>query len=233
MNLDTRDRVVEFIAESPFDYRRQSAVVVPAYLPSPKAPGFIDRMDDLLFEVATGIGRGMLVLFTSRSHLNQSYHALKDRFTRHGITLMAQGIDGSRSLLLRRFQEETRSVLFGTDSFWEGVDVPGNALEIVVIGRLPFAVPSDPVIEALSEEVARQGGNPFAGYAVPEAAIKLRQGAGRLIRHRNDRGVVIVCDTRIVTTRYGGMFMKSLPGTPLRAESPELLIERLTAWFDV
>ncbi len=147
------------------------------------------------------------------------------------ISLMAQGIDGSRTMLLRRFQEETQSVLFGTDSFWEGIDVPGHALEIVVISRLPFAVPTDPIVQAQTEEVARMGINPFMGFTVPEAAIKLRQGAGRLIRHRSDRGAVIICDNRVSTTRYGPLFMKSLQGTPLVAENPERLIEQLKSWF--
>jgi predicted DnaQ family exonuclease/DinG family helicase len=231
INIDTRERAVEFIAESPFDYRRQAAVVIPSYLPSPKDPEFIEKSNDLILSLASEIGRGMLVLFTSRSHMHQTYYELKDRFSRRGILLMAQDIDGSRQSLLRRFQEDARSVLFGTDSFWEGVDVPGHALEVVVISRIPFAVPTDPVIQAQSEEVERLGMNPFMGFTVPEAAIKLRQGAGRLIRHRNDRGVVVVCDTRVLTTRWGPLFMKSLPGMTLRAESPELLIERIKTWF--
>ncbi len=231
VNLDTRDRAVEFIADSPFDYRRQAANILPSFLPPPKTPEYITGVNDLLYSLASNIGRGMLVLFTSKNHMLQSYQELKDKFTRMGVLLLAQDVDGSRALVLRRFQEETKSVLFGTDSFWEGIDVPGHALEIVVISKLPFSVPTDPLVQALTEEVARSGANPFMGYTVPEAAIKLRQGAGRLIRHRNDRGVVIICDTRIETTRYGSIFLKSLPGKPLRAESPERLVEQVKAWF--
>ena len=173
----------------------------------------------------------MLVLFTSKSHLQQAYWELKDRFKRSGITLLAQGVDGSRNAILRRFQAERASILFGTDSFWEGVDVPGNALEIVVILRLPFAVPTEPVVQAQMEEVEKNGGNPFMDYSVPEAAIKLRQGAGRLIRHRNDKGAVIIMDNRVKTTRYGHLFGKSLPGMVTEVSTADMLVEKVKQWF--
>ena len=144
---------------------------------------------------------------------------------------MGQGIDGSRNLILRRFREEKRSILFGTDSFWEGVDVPGSALEIVVIIKLPFAVPSEPIVQAQMEEIERSGGRPFVEFSVPEAAIKLRQGAGRLIRHRNDRGIVIVFDTRIVSSWYGNTFRRCLPGKLVKSENVEKLVENLKFWF--
>ena len=123
-------------------------------------------------------------------------------------------------------------MLFGTDSFWEGVDVPGNALEVVVISRLPFAVPSDPVVEAQMEEIARAGRDPFIDFSVPEAAIKLRQGAGRLIRHRNDRGVIIIMDKRVITARYGPLFKRSLPGSTLRADNEDMLVEGIRRFFE-
>ncbi|MCE5249949.1 helicase, partial [bacterium] len=123
------------------------------------------------------------------------------------------------------------SVLFGTESFWEGVDVPGSALEIVIISRLPFAVPSDPIIQAQMEEIERLGGSPFTEFSVPEAAIKLRQGAGRLIRHRTDRGVVVIMDKRISTAWYGSLFKRSLQGSMLRADNEEMLIEGVKGWF--
>ncbi|MFC1693181.1 helicase C-terminal domain-containing protein [Candidatus Latescibacterota bacterium] len=232
LDLDTRDRVTDFIAATPFDYQRQSAVFMPTFLPSPKSDNFIEEVNETLFALAKNIGRGMLVLFTSRGHLYRAYNELSDPFMREGITLMGQGIDGSRNLLLRRFRQETRSVLFGTDSFWEGVDVPGRALEIVVIIRLPFAVPTEPIVEAQMEEIERSGGKPFMDYTVPEAAIKLRQGAGRLIRHRNDRGAVIVMDKRVVTTKYGSVFRKCLPGMEIRAENVERLNDGLKRWFE-
>ncbi|MFC1537917.1 helicase C-terminal domain-containing protein [Candidatus Latescibacterota bacterium] len=230
-NLDNRERTSEFIAQSPFDYNSQSAVVVPSFIPSPKENNFIIETNEVLFSLAKKLNRGMLVLFTSRSHLNQSYMELRDRFIRSGITLLAQGIDGSRTTILKRFQKETGSILFGTDSFWEGIDVPGNALEIVVIVRLPFAVPTDPVVQAQMEEVEKNDGNAFMDFSVPEAAIKLRQGAGRLIRHRNDRGAIVVLDNRIITTRYGSIFRKSVSGKSLPANDIDMLTSNLKKWF--
>ncbi|MHB9029239.1 MAG: helicase C-terminal domain-containing protein [Candidatus Latescibacterota bacterium] len=231
LNLDSRERVTEFIASSPFDYQRQAAVIVPAFVPSPKEGDFIRRTNEVLLSMADELRRGMLVLFTSRGHLYRSYHDLRDQFAQRGITLLAQGVDGSRNLLLRKFREDVSSVLFGMDSFWEGVDVPGSALELVVIVRLPFAVPSDPIVQAQMEEVERAGKNSFTCLSVPEAAIKLRQGAGRLIRHRNDRGAVVILDKRVSATWYGQLFRRSLPGRNIRAESAEMLIENLRGWF--
>ncbi len=231
LNLDSRDRVTEFIATSPFDLQQQSILAVPSFLPSPKSDTYVNAVNDTILSLATTIRRGMLVLFTSRGHLHRSYNDLRDRMERDGITLMGQGIDGSRSLLLRRFREETKSVLFGTDSFWEGVDVPGSALEVVVIVKLPFAVPSDPLVQAQMEEIEKDGGNPFMEFSIPEAAIKLRQGAGRLIRHRNDRGVVVVLDNRIITARYGEIFRRCLPGTFRKFPELDQMSESLHIWF--
>jgi Rad3-related DNA helicase len=173
----------------------------------------------------------MLVLFTSRGHLHRSYNELRDVFAQRGVTLLAQGVDGSRNILLRRFREEVTSVLFGTDSFWEGVDVPGNALELVVIVRLPFAVPSEPIVQAQMEEIEKAGKNSFTDFSVPEAAIKLRQGAGRLIRHRSDRGAVVILDKRITTTWYGALFKRSLPGKMVKVENIDSLVGSINRWF--
>ena len=231
LKLDRRERLVEFIAASPFDYQAQAAIIAPRFLPSPKSDAFIEQTNRIIGALGRELRRGMLVLFTSKGHLYRAYNELKNEFMQSGITLLGQDIDGSRSLILRRFREETTSVLFGTDSFWEGVDVPGSALELLVIMRLPFAVPTDPVIQAQMEEIERTGGNPFMDFSVPEAAIKLRQGAGRLIRHRGDYGAVIVLDNRIVTTRYGGVFAKSLSGKPIHAENEVMLVANLKEWF--
>lgn len=231
LNLDNRGRVTEFVAASPFDYSRQAAVFIPSFVPSPKEGDFVRATNEVIFSLADGLRRGMLVLFTSRGHLYRAYHDLRDRLVERGITLLAQGVDGSRNLILRKFREDVTSVLFGMDSFWEGVDVPGSALELVVIARLPFAVPSDPVVQAQMEEVERSGRNAFRDLSVPEAAIKLRQGAGRLIRHRNDRGAVVILDKRVSTTSYGQIFRRSLPGRVIRAESPDMLAGNLKDWF--
>ena len=231
LNLDNRDRVVTFNAASPFDYPTQSAVLVPSFIPMPKEESYIASVNEFIFSLATVLRKGMLVLFTSNGHLHQTYYDLRDTLTREGVTILAQGVDGSRSSILQRFKNEKPAVLLGTDSFWEGVDVPGNALELVVIVKLPFAVPTDPVVQAQMEEVEKAGKDPFRNFSVPEAAIKLRQGAGRLIRHRNDRGAVIILDVRVNKAFYGRTFRNSLPGTTIQADSPNTVISNLKRWF--
>ena len=125
-----------------------------------------------------------------------------------------QGGDLSRSMLLREFKNDVRSVLFGTDSFWTGVDVPGESLSNVIITKLPFAVPSHPLMKARSERISRMGGNAFFDYSLPEAVLKFRQGAGRLIRSATDSGMIVVLDSRMVSKRYGRTFLNSLPPYP-------------------
>jgi ATP-dependent DNA helicase DinG len=132
------------------------------------------------------------------------------RLTEEGLTPLRQG-EMNRHLLLTRFRKEKNAVLFGTDSFWEGVDVKGKALELVVITRLPFRVPTEPVLEARSERIAAHGGDPFMEYTVPQAVIKFKQGFGRLIRSRDDRGGVLVLDSRVLSKNYGRIFLRSLP----------------------
>ena len=197
---------------SPFDYRNQAVFGVPAFMPWPKNQvEFTDALSNLVIELASHTHRGMLVLFTSYQQLNVVYNAVKNTLNKEGIELLGQGIDGSRSDLLKRFLNE-RSVLLGTDSFWEGIDAPGEALEILVVVKLPFDVPTEPIVQARTEKLESEGKNPFLEYSIPEAAVKLRQGVGRLIRSNTDRGAVIVCDVRMINSRWGKVFRDSLPG---------------------
>lgn len=201
-----------YIFDSPFDYRNNVLLTVPDNLSDPGNPEYIQELADLIRKVLiTSEGKG-LVLFTSFSMLTAVYNLVKDDFIAAGLTLYKQG-DNENKKLLEFFRFDCNSVLFATDSFWEGVDSPGETLSVLIICRLPFKVPSDPVVKARMELIEKNGGNSFMQYSLPEAVIKLRQGFGRLIRRSDDRGIVLITDNRIITKFYGKTFLSSLPET--------------------
>ncbi len=203
-------RLQELALASPFDYQRQALVAIPADLPEPGRPGFAEAVRDAV-EKAVLCSRGRsFVLFTAYSLLRQVHDELAPVLEAQGLRCLRQGQE-NRHRLLKRFAEDETSILFGTDSFWEGVDVPGRSLEQVVIARLPFKVPTEPVLEARAQAIEQRGGDSFMEYTVPQAVIRFKQGFGRLIRHRNDRGVVLILDTRVIRKGYGRMFLRSLP----------------------
>ena len=216
---------------SPFSYRDQSLVCVPSAFPSPKSGQFQQAVNDLIQGLVLAAGRNTLVLFTSYGMLNRAYAELKVPFEKSGVLLLAQGISGPRSLILDRFRQARGAALLGTDSFWEGIDLPGDALQVVVLVKLPFAVPSDPVIQAQIERIDRAGRNSFMEFLVPEAVIKFRQGFGRLIRSTDDHGVVVVLDQRVIGTAYGKLFLDSLPTGHEVFRTADDLIEGVTRWF--
>ena len=207
---------------SPFDYRAQVKLILPKSMPDPAAnpreyeAAVCDRIKKYVAQTA---GRAF-VLFTSYSMLRSCAERLTGWLARQKLTLYSQGDRLPRSLMLERFRADQRAVLFGTDSFWQGVDVPGEALQNVIITRLPFSVPDQPLLEARVEKIRSRGGNPFIEYQVPEAVIKMKQGFGRLIRRKTDRGQVVILDPRIRTKRYGQLFLNSLPECGLVIDPP-------------
>lgn len=218
--------------DSPFDYKRQAALLVPTDIVEPNAPAFNEMFTESLGSVLRASGGRAFVLFTSYSHLKATAAALRPLLEQEGIPLWVHG-EASRSHLLSSFLANPGSVLFGTDSFWEGVDVQGSALSLVAIARLPFEVPTHPVAKARAEHLREQGINPFDDYSVPRAALKLKQGFGRLIRSAADRGAVIIYDKRLLTRRYGRVLLASLPAAPCHAltlaELPEMVAAQLAA----
>jgi ATP-dependent DNA helicase DinG len=211
--------------DSPFDYGANARLWLPESLPEPRDPAFLRAvLDDVLPLVRASRGRAFL-LFTSHRALRQMAELLADRLP---YPLFVQG-EQPRSILLEQFRQSGQGVLLGTASFWEGVDVIGAALSLVVIDKLPFAAPDDPVIEARSDALRRDGGNPFIQLYLPRAVIALKQGAGRLIRDVNDRGALVICDPRIRTRSYGRVFRASLPpmGPAADRQELELFLENL------
>ena len=197
---------------SPFDYTHRTMLYVPdTPFPAPTMPGHAQALHECIAALIDYAGGRTLTLFTSLAAMDRAHTALRDRLA---YPLLIQG-EAPRRVLLQRFYRETDSVLFAVSSFWEGVDVPGESLSLVIIDKLPFEVPSDPVIMARMNRIKVLGGNPFNDYQIPRAILTLRQGVGRLMRTDDDRGVIAVLDTRLFSKGYGKRFFRSLPPSPI------------------
>ncbi|MDQ0088055.1 ATP-dependent DNA helicase DinG [Paenibacillus anaericanus] len=232
----SEDRLVTSVLPSPFNYRDQALLVIPRDFPSVKGSvgddHFVNTLVQSLADTATVTQGRMLVLFTSYRMLRQVYDPLKELLSQRGITVIGQGMDsGNRSKLTRRFQGQSASVLLGTSSFWEGVDIPGEALTSLAIVRLPFQPPNHPLIEAKSERLQKEKKNPFMKLSVPQAVIRFKQGFGRLVRSSQDRGIVVVYDTRILESYYGKYFLYSLPGPKMEHMPLEQMVPRISEWL--
>ena len=222
--------IVAEIVPSAFSYKEHMRICVPRALPSVTGDhgAYETALAEFLSSLARRIDKKGLVLFTSYRMLEEVRRRLPE-----DLRTLAQGVDGPRSKLLERFKRSARGMLLlGTDSFWEGVDLPGDDLEYVVITRLPFAVPTDPIQAALGERYTATGRDPFRDLALPRAVLKMRQGVGRLIRTQRDRGAVILADRRVLTRSYGQSFVDALPAPLEVFDRPEDLVANLGRWFD-
>jgi len=201
---------------SPFDFQKQMKLFVVRKMPDPRDDGYGAALAQWVARFVEETDGRAFVLFTSYRAMQQLAAEMESFFVRQKMNLLVQGKGAPRSQLLEQFKNTPRSVLFGTDSFWMGVDVPGDALSNVIITRLPFAVPDHPLTEAKLELIQARGGDAFTEYSLPEAILKFRQGVGRLIRTKSDSGIVVILDNRIVTKTYGRAFLKALPECPVK-----------------
>jgi ATP-dependent DNA helicase DinG len=206
------------ILESHFDFARQAIFYVPKAIPEPKESGWAEHACVELERILEASAGRAFLLFTSYAQMEMIYHALLPRLP---YPMLLQG-EKSKSGLLEEFRNTPNAVLFATSSFWQGVDVQGDQLSCVVIDKLPFSVPSDPIVAARIRHLNETGGNAFYEYQIPEAIILLKQGLGRLIRSRSDRGILSLLDKRIISKSYGRIFLNSLPPAPLTHDPADL-----------
>ena len=197
----------ELLLGSPFDYPSAAVLCLPSDMPEPRSWAYQDALEGAIKDAAIAAAGRTMALFTSYSALRSTASGIKDDLNTRDIEVLQQGADGPPAQVVRRFMQNPRAVLLGTASFWEGVDLPGDTLSVLIVARLPFTVPSEPVFQARSELYD----NAFMQYAVPQAILRLRQGFGRLIRTKTDRGAVIILDRRVTASRYGSAFLRSLP----------------------
>jgi ATP-dependent DNA helicase DinG len=225
----------ELMIPSPFDYRSQVELLIPDDLPDVKAVSvddYVVAITEHIITIAEATKGRMLLLFTSHEMLRKTYELIKESGFLSDFAIIAQGItSGSQTRLTRNFQRYEKAILLGTSSFWEGVDIPGEDLTCLIIVRLPFSPPDDPFTEAKCVYVKNQGGNAFSDYSLPEAVLRFKQGFGRLIRTEKDRGIIVVFDKRIITTKYGKAFLQSIPEVRVRNGTIDQLVEFIHEWI--
>ena len=193
---------------------------------------YVIAITEHIITIAEATKGRMLILFTAHDMLKKTYELIKESGFLDDFAMIAQGItSGSRTRLTRNFQRYDKAILLGTSSFWEGVDIPGEDLSCLVIVRLPFSPPDEPLTEAKCQIIKQKGGNAFTEYSLPEAILRFKQGFGRLIRTENDRGIMMVFDKRIITTKYGKAFLQSIPSVPMKKGNIDELVEIIYKWL--
>ena len=197
----------ELLVGSPFDYEKAALLLVPEDMPQPNAEGYLQAISKVLVDLSRSLGGHTMALFTAYSSLRGVSQRVREALQAHDIGVMAQSIDGSAPQLMTRFAENPNNLLLGASSFWEGVDMPNGAVKALVLTRLPFQVPTDPIVKSRSDQYE----DAFKEYSIPQAVLKFRQGIGRLIRSKEDRGTIVVLDRRITGRSYGKSFLQSLP----------------------
>jgi len=234
-----RPPTATYTSPSPFDYHRQALVLTPQNFPDPSSPAFGQAVGEVVRDLAQGVGRKTLGLFTSYRMIRDATAVLAaaglDDSPRNDRgsdpIILAQTPQSGPGALMNRFRRHRRAVLLGTSTFWEGVDFPGEDLEILVVTKLPFLVPNDPWVEARCERLKAAGENPFTSFMVRDAVLRLRQGFGRLIRRMEDRGVVLILDNRLHTKNYGTKFLEALPVIPAGFSDRDDLLNRVNGFF--
>jgi DNA polymerase-3 subunit epsilon/ATP-dependent DNA helicase DinG len=214
---------------SPFDYEGSTLLYIPNDIPEPNQHGYAQAVERALIQLGLATGGRLLSLFTSYAQLKRTSKAISGPLAEQGIVVFEQGEGASPNALLESFKATEQAVLLGTRSFWEGVDIPGDDLSVVSIAKIPFGVPSDPLIAARSELYE----NAFHQYYLPEAILQFRQGFGRLIRSAQDRGVVVIFDRRVQTKQYGRLFIESLPQCTTKVAPLHELAREASQWLGI
>jgi ATP-dependent DNA helicase DinG len=231
INLIEDKKIRELIVQSPFDFDKQTMVLAAGFLPLPSDSYFSVQSIELLKAIIDYSRVGSMVLFTSYKDLNTVYDEIGQEMFSKNVLMLAQGREFSRTAMLNEFKDNGKAVLLGTSSFWEGVDVPGESLSLLVIYKLPFQVPSEPIVEAYYEKLKKEQKDPFMHSTLPNAMLRFRQGIGRLIRNKTDKGIVVVLDSRIINKRYGAYFREIVPTETHNTRTPLELYDLINNWY--
>jgi len=235
LNLVNEERVITRQVSSPFNYENQALLCITKDLPNPAKvtdEEYQEAIAPVIADLIVATGGRTLVLFTSHKMLRETYYRLLEPLEEKGICLLGHNIDGSRSQLLGEFQERPNSVIFGANSFWEGVDLPGDVLSSVIIVKIPFAVPTLPTVQARLETLQRMDKDSFKFFSLPHAVIRMKQGFGRLIRTKRDYGVIIILDRRVISQSYGKYFLRSLPVTRHFRGEKDIVVDKVVNWLN-